>query len=53
MMIYIVDHLVAGPVHPDHVPLPLHLGGLPGGVPDLPGGLAGHDNQRENERGQI
>ena len=45
--------MVLGPVHTGHVCVPLHLGGLPRRVSDLPGDLAGHDNQRADERGQI
>ena len=45
--------LVSGPVHAGHVCVPLHLGGLPRRVSDLPGGLAGHDHQRADERVQI
>ena len=45
--------LVSGPVHTGHVCVPLHLGGLPRRVSDLPGGLAGHDHQRADERVQI
>ena len=45
--------MISGPVHTGHVCVPLHLGGLPRRVSDLPGDLAGHDNQRADECGQI
>ena len=49
----IIIIMVLGPVHTGHVCVPLHLGGLSRRVSDLPGDLAGHDNQRADECGQI
>ena len=40
-------------LHNADVPIPLHLGVVPGRVPDLPSDIPRHDHQREDERIQI
>lgn len=42
-----------GGVYASQLSVPLKLGFLPCGVPDVPGGHPGHDNKREDEPGAV